>query len=142
MKFWETITSWLSSMWVFVLTISFPFMTGLNGAEESRNEDLDFEEKNKWKFIKSQIVLLPVMKLFRESNFKSLILLPAGIDCMTYPFTIFNINCACCHIQKFIIALLSWANNESSLEERTWLNSKPQWLFCVLTVLIVKPSEI
>ena len=41
-------------------------MTGLNGAEESRNEDLDFEEKNKWKFIKSQIVLLPVMKHFRE----------------------------------------------------------------------------
>ena len=41
-------------------------MTGLNEAEESRNEDLDFEEKNKWKFIKSQIVLLPVMKLFRE----------------------------------------------------------------------------
>ena len=43
----RNITSWLSSMWVFVLTISFPFMTGLNGAEESRNEDLDFEEKNK-----------------------------------------------------------------------------------------------
>ena len=80
-------------------------MTGLNEAEESRNEDLDFEEKNKRKFIKSQIVLLPVMKLLK--NFKSLILLPAGIDCMTYPFTIFNINCACCHIQKFIIALLS-----------------------------------
>ena len=36
-------------MWVFVLII-----TGLNEAEESRNEDLDFEEKNKWKFIKSQ----------------------------------------------------------------------------------------
>ena len=59
-------------------------MTGLNEAEESRNEDLDFEEKNKWKFIKSQIVLL--------ENFKSLILLPAGIDCITYPFTLFNIN--------------------------------------------------
>ena len=29
-------------------------MTGLNEAEESRNEDLDFEEKNKRKFIKSQ----------------------------------------------------------------------------------------
>ena len=41
-------------------------MTGLNEAEESRNEHLDFEEKNKWKFLKSQIVLLPVMKLFRE----------------------------------------------------------------------------
>ena len=53
-------------MRVFVLTIGFPFMTGLNEAEESRNEDLDFEEKNKWKFVKSQIVLLPVMKLFRE----------------------------------------------------------------------------
>ena len=36
-----------------------------------RNEDLDFEEKNKWKFIKSQIVLLPAMKLWE--NFKSLI---------------------------------------------------------------------
>ena len=35
-------------------------------AEEPRNEDLDFEEKNKWKFVKSQVVLLPVMKLFRE----------------------------------------------------------------------------
>ena len=45
-------------------------MTGLNEAEESRNEDLDFEEKNKRKFIKSQIVLLPVMKLLK--NFKSL----------------------------------------------------------------------
>ena len=41
-------------------------MTGLNEAEESKNEDLNFEEKNKWKFIKSQIVLFPVMKLFRE----------------------------------------------------------------------------
>ena len=41
-------------------------MTGVNEAEESRNEDLDFEQKNKWKFIKSHIVLLPVMKLFRE----------------------------------------------------------------------------
>ena len=80
-------------------------MTGLNEAEESRNEDLDFEEKNKRKFIKSQIVLLPVMKLLK--NFKSLILLPAGIDCMTYPFTLFKINFACCYIQKFIIALLS-----------------------------------
>ena len=39
-------------------------MTGLNEAEESKNEDLNFEEKNKWKFIKSQIVLLPVMKLW------------------------------------------------------------------------------
>ena len=41
-------------------------MTGLNEAEESRNDGLDFEKKNKWKFVKSQIVLLPVMKLFRE----------------------------------------------------------------------------
>ena len=39
-------TSWLSSMWVFVLTISLPFITGLTEAEESRNEDLDFKEKN------------------------------------------------------------------------------------------------
>ena len=53
-------------MWVFVLTTSFPSITGLNEAEESRNEDVDFKEKYKWKFIKSQIVLLPVMKLFRE----------------------------------------------------------------------------
>ena len=71
MKFWETITSWRSSMWVFVLTISFPFIAGLNEAEESRNEDVDFKEKNKWKFIKIQIVLLPVMKLWE--NFESLI---------------------------------------------------------------------
>ena len=54
---------------VFVLTISFPFITGLNEAEESRNEDLDFK-KNKWKFIKSQIVLLPVMlEALREECF-------------------------------------------------------------------------
>ena len=85
-------------------------MTGLNEAEESRNEDLDFEEKNKWKFTKSQIVLLPVMKPFRElqvidifSTWHRLYYLP----------TLFNINFACCHIQKFIIALLSWAKNES-----------------------------
>ena len=32
----------------------------------SRNEDVDFKEKNKRKFIKSEIVLLRVMKLFRE----------------------------------------------------------------------------
>ena len=30
-------------------------MKGLNKAEESRNDDLDFEEKNKWKFVKSEI---------------------------------------------------------------------------------------
>ena len=53
-------------MWLFVLTISFPFITGLNEAEESWNEGVDFKEKNKWKFIKSQIVLLSVMKRFRE----------------------------------------------------------------------------
>ena len=58
--------TWLSSMWVFVWTISFTVITGLNEAEESWNEDVDFKEKNKWKCIKSQIVLLPVMKLFRE----------------------------------------------------------------------------
>ena len=45
-------------MLVFVLTKSFPFTTGLNEAKESRNKDLDFNEKNKWKFIKSQIVFL------------------------------------------------------------------------------------
>ena len=28
-------------------TIRLPFITGLNGAEESMNEDLDFKEKNK-----------------------------------------------------------------------------------------------
>ena len=48
------------------VTISFPFITGLNEAEESRNEAVDFKQKNKLKFTKSQIVLLPVMKLFRE----------------------------------------------------------------------------
>ena len=50
----------------FRINYKFSIMTGLNEAEESRNDDLDFEGKNKWKFIKSQIVLLPVMKLFRE----------------------------------------------------------------------------
>ena len=65
-------------------------MTGLNEAEESRNEDLDFEEKNKWKFIKSQILLCPPTPLGGEGGalpyIKSLILLPAGIECITYPF--------------------------------------------------------
>ena len=56
-------------MWVFVLTISFPFITGLNKAEESTNEDLEFKEKNKWKFIKSHVVVLLAMKLWQ--NFKS-----------------------------------------------------------------------
>ena len=37
---------------------------------------------------------------------------PAVIDCITYPFTLFDINFACCHIQKLKIALLSWAKNE------------------------------
>ena len=45
-------------MLVFVLTKSFPFTTGLNEAKESMNKDLDFNEKNKWKFIKSQRVRL------------------------------------------------------------------------------------
>ena len=35
------------------------------------------------------------------------IFLPAGIDCITYLFTLFNINFAFCHIRKFIVALLS-----------------------------------
>ena len=46
----------------FVLTIRFSLITGLNEAEESSNEDLDFK-KNKGQFIKSQIVLLSAMKL-------------------------------------------------------------------------------
>ena len=102
-------------MLVFVLTKSFPFTTGLNGAKESMNKDLDFNEKNKWKFIKSQIVLLsrggeggegsiPGIKSF---NF----FFPAGIDCITY-FTLFNINFASWQIQKLKMALLSWAKNE------------------------------
>ena len=33
---------------------------------KSRNEDVDFKAKNIRKFIKSEIVLLLVMKLFRE----------------------------------------------------------------------------
>ena len=47
----RNITSWFSSMWVFILTISLPFITGLNEAEESRNEDLDIKEKDKIKVI-------------------------------------------------------------------------------------------
>ena len=39
-------TNWRSPMSVFVLTISLPFITGLTEADESRNEDLDFKEKN------------------------------------------------------------------------------------------------
>ena len=34
-------------MWVFVWTIRFPFITGLNEAEESRNGDVDFKKKIK-----------------------------------------------------------------------------------------------
>ena len=39
-------TSGLNSIWVFILTIGLIFITGLIEAEESRNEDLDFKEKN------------------------------------------------------------------------------------------------
>ena len=73
----------------------------------SRNEDVEFKEKNKRKFIKSEMVLLRVMpELFREFQVID-IFVPVGIDCITYPFTLFNINSACCHIQKFMIALVS-----------------------------------
>ena len=33
-------------MSVLVLTIGLPFITGLTEEEETRNEDLDFKEKN------------------------------------------------------------------------------------------------
>ena len=39
-------------MWVFVLTIGLSFITGLNEAEESRNEDLDIKKKKKIKVYK------------------------------------------------------------------------------------------
>ena len=56
----------------FRINYKFPFITGLNEAEESRNEDVDFKEyfslSSHWYF------------------------LPAGIDCITYPLTLFNIN--------------------------------------------------
>ena len=91
-------------------------MTALNEAEKSRNEDLDFEEKNKWKFIKSQILLCPPTPLGGEGGTP----LYQVIDTFTsrhrmyyLPIYLFNINFACCHIQKFILAILSWANNES-----------------------------
>ena len=126
----------------FVLTIRFSLITGLSEAEESSNEDLDFK-KNKWQFMKSQIVLLPAMKLWE--NFKSLIFFTGRHRLDYLPiYPCFNINFACCHIQKFIIALL-WAELRMSHKgKQVWKkeeNSKPQWLFCVLTVLIVKPSE-
>ena len=77
------------------------------------NKDLDFNEKNKWKFIKSQIVLLSRggggRGAFPASS--HLIFFPAGIDCITY-FTLFNINFASWQIQKLKMALLSWAKNE------------------------------
>ena len=38
---------------------------------------------------------------------KSLKFFSASIDCITYSFTLFNINFAFCHIQKLKIALLS-----------------------------------
>ena len=48
--------------------------------------------------------LRPKFEFYRKSLFRELqviqILLPAGIDCITYPFTLLNINFACCHIQK------------------------------------------
>ena len=69
-------------MLVFVLTKSFPFTTGLNGAKESMNKDLDFNEKNKGGGGGGA---------FPASS--HLIFYPAGIDCITY-FTLFNINFA------------------------------------------------
>ena len=97
-------------MWVFVLTISFLFITGLNEEEESRNEDVEFKEKIK--VYKESDCASPCNKALREFQVID-IQLPAGIDCITYPFTLININFACCHMQKFIIVLVSWAKNES-----------------------------
>ena len=53
-------------MWAFVLTISFPFITVLNEAEESRN------------------VLLPVMKLFREFQVIDIFYQQASIVLLTH----------------------------------------------------------
>ena len=142
MKLWETITSWLSPMWVLVLTVSFPFITGLNEEEESRNEDVEFKEKIK--VYKESDCASPCNEALRELQVID-IQLPAGIDGITYPFTLININFACCHMQKFIKVLVSWAKNESwrekSLQERREFETLVTRLFCVLTVVIVKPRK-
>ena len=64
--------------------------------------------------MKSEIVLLRVMKLFREFQVIDIFYQQADrLYYLEYPFTLFNINFACYYIQKFIIALVSWAKNES-----------------------------
>ena len=73
----------------------------------SRNEDVDFKEKNKRKLIKSEIVLLRVMKLFRE--FQVIDIFYQQADRLyylpIYPFQ--HKFCLLLYIQKFIIALVS-----------------------------------
>ena len=107
MRFWETITSWLSCMWAFVLTISFLFITGLNKAEESRNyEDLDFKEKNKWNFIDLDCAS-PCNEALREFQVNDMFYQMASNILLTHllfstlmlPVVIYK---------KFIIAFVTW----------------------------------
>ena len=74
----------------------------MNEEEESRNEDVDFKEKIK--VHKESDCASPCNEALREFQVID-IQLPAGIDGITYPFTLININFACCHMQKFIAEL-------------------------------------
>ena len=74
----------------------------MNEEEESRNEDVDCKEKIK--VYKESDCASPCNEALREFQVID-IQLPAGIDGITYPFTLININFACCHMQKFIAEL-------------------------------------
>ena len=82
-------------MWVFVLTISLSFITGLTEAEESRNEDLDFKEKNQERVKNIENIKNGIKRVYKESDSASPgnedlrklqvidTFLPAAIDCVT-----------------------------------------------------------
>ena len=90
-------------MWVFVLTISLPFITGLTEAEESRNEDLDFKEKNQERVKNKKNIKKGIKRVYCESDCTSPgnealrklqvidTFLPAAIDCVTYLFSLFTL---------------------------------------------------
>ena len=90
-------------MWVFVLTISLSFITGLTEAEESRNEDLDFKKKNQERVKKKRNIKNGVKRVYKESYCASPgnealrklqvidTFLPAAIDYVTSLFSLFTL---------------------------------------------------
>ena len=90
-------------MSVFVLTISLSFITGLTEAEESRNEDLDFKEKNQERVKNKKNIKNGIKRVYNESDCASPgnealrklqvidTFLPAAIDCVTYLFSLFTL---------------------------------------------------